>query len=426
MTRATDLERHFVTLVNEARAARGLHALQIEKNLNLAADRHSQWMGIEGVLTHTGAGGSRPTDRIVDAGFNLMSPWKTAENVGYISIDNDGSLMDEVVSLHGLLMDSPGHYANIINTDVTYIGLGLSLGAVDGRSVLFVTQNFANTAGRVDLDLPPRSTLPTGELPVLSLDLMTRAEWLGDFGGNSVPGREGPDKLAASDRADDISTFGGDDKVWGRAGNDWMNGGDGNDSLRGMAGNDVLLGVAGNDVLVGGDGEDTIDGGIGDDRIFGSAGNDVLIGQMGNDVLRGGDGQDTMLGGDGDDLFAGQGGDDWMIGGNGNDSLYGHNGANIHDGGVGADVLVGGAHRDTFIFRAGNGDDIVSRYQPGVDRLMIQSSLVGGDIAGFIADNIAFEGAAVRIDFGGGNAVRVFGYNPLATIDQVLDDILLF
>lgn len=432
MTKATELERHFVSLVNKARAARGLPALQIELNLNLAADRHSEWMAANGVLGHTGAGGSRPTDRMVDAGFDLVSPWKTAENVGYYGIDGDGSLLDEVTALHKALLDSPGHYANVMNADVAYIGLGLASGTINGHKVLFVTQNFAATAGSVDIDLPEGVEPPPGiewpevDLPVLSLDLTTRAEWNAAFDGITVPGSGLADKLVGSDLADDFGASAGDDKAWGRGGNDWMNGGDGNDTLRGAAGNDMLIGLDGDDLLVGGDGQDTIDGGLGADRIFGAGGDDVVIGQTGNDTIRGGDGHDTMLGGDGNDLFAGQGGDDWMVAGAGNDTLYGHNGANIHDGGAGADVLVGGAHRDTFIFRAGNGDDIVSRYQPGIDRLLIDSDLVPDDLAGFLRDNVDFQGMAVRIDFGDGNAIRVFGYNDLTSVDQVLDDILLF
>ena len=432
MAKATELERHFVTLINEARAARGLAPLQIEMNLNLAADRHSEWMAANGVLDHSGAGGSTPTERMVDAGFDLVAPWKTAENIGYHSIDGDGSLLDEVTALHKTLMDSPGHYANIINADVGYIGLGLATGTVRGYTVLFVTQNFAATAGTVDLDLPegvapsPVVEWPEIDLPDLSLDLITRAEWNAAFDGITVPGSALADNVAGTDLADDFGTSGGNDKAWGRGGNDWMNGGDGHDTLRGGVGNDMLIGLAGDDLLVGGDGQDTIDGSGGADRIFGGAGSDVVIGQIGNETLRGGDGQDTMLGGDGNDLFAGQGGDDWMIGGAGNDTLYGHNGANTHDGGAGADVLVGGAHGDSFIFRAGNVDDIVSRYQPGVDRLLIDKDLVPDDLVGFFRDGIEFEGMAVRIDFGNGNAIRVFGYNDLTSIDQVLDDILLF
>ena len=66
--------------------------------------------------------------------------------------------------------------------------------------------------------------------------------------------------------------------------------------------------------IQGGSKADTISGGAGNDSILGNAGNDVLIGDKGNDTLNGGKGNDTLTGGEGKDVFI-------ITGGNGNDVI---------------------------------------------------------------------------------------------------------
>jgi Ca2+-binding RTX toxin-like protein len=125
----------------------------------------------------------------------------------------------------------------------------------------------------------------------------------------------------------------------------------GADNLRGLNGMDArLYGQAGNDTLYGGVGNDYLDGGADDD---------YLSAQPGNDVLNGGAGNDTLYGDDGNDLLDAGSGDDSLFGDNGNDTL---------DGGVGNDSLTGGAGNDIYIFRRGNGTDVVNNYDANVGR----------------------------------------------------------
>lgn len=78
------------------------------------------------------------------------------------------------------------------------------------------------------------------------------------------------------------------------------------------------------------------------EEIRGEAGNDTLFGMGGNDVLRGGRGNDILDGGDGNDRLRGDHGDD---------------------------TLTGGAGRDRFIFNLQGGNDLITDYTDGTDRL---------------------------------------------------------
>jgi Ca2+-binding RTX toxin-like protein len=97
-------------------------------------------------------------------------------------------------------------------------------------------------------------------------------------------------------------------------------------------------------VLIGGNQDDTIEGGAGDDWLSGDAGNDDLDAGAQNDIL---------------------------LGGSGTDGLLGSNGSDILVGGVGIDTLGGGLDDDTYIWRLGDGDDVISGETSGTDVLWI-------------------------------------------------------
>jgi VCBS repeat-containing protein len=110
--------------------------------------------------------------------------------------------------------------------------------------------------------------------------------------GFSVQGTPGDDALSGTALGDSIQALGGNDSVFGRAGDDTLDLGAGDDFADGGDGNDTLLGGAGNDVLGGGAGVDQLSGGAGDDYLGGGPGNDL--------PLQGGAGNDTYLFGAGD------------------------------------------------------------------------------------------------------------------------------
>ena len=92
----------------------------------------------------------------------------------------------------------------------------------------------------------------------------------------------------------DLSTGGGDNRVFA---------GDGNDELYAYQ-NDRLYGEGGNDILDAsqGKGGNTLDGGSGDDKLFAGT-NDTLIGGDGDDTLFAGLGGNSLTGGNGKDTF---------------------------------------------------------------------------------------------------------------------------
>lgn len=97
----------------------------------------------------------------------------------------------------------------------------------------------------------------------------------------------------------------------------------------------------------------------GNDTLTGTSNNDYIIGRAGNDNLYGSAGSDTLYGDEGDDDLYGGDNDDELNGGEGNDRLYGNAGDDILDGGVGDDELNGDAGNDTYVYRLGDGNDII-------------------------------------------------------------------
>ncbi|WP_293266580.1 calcium-binding protein, partial [Neptunomonas sp.] len=112
---------------------------------------------------------------------------------------------------------------------------------------------------------------------------------------------EGADTIIGYAGDDIINSLGGNDNLQGQGGNDTLSGGDGDDSIQGKSGNDVISGDAGNDTIYGQEGDDVLNGGAGKDRLIGGYGNDILHGGSGiGDFLSGDAGNDTYLFGAGD------------------------------------------------------------------------------------------------------------------------------
>ncbi len=101
----------------------------------------------------------------------------------------------------------------------------------------------------------------------------------------------------------DISTLLAATLVQGNTNTSPLNGSSGNDKLLGMNGNDTLVALAGSDFLFAGEGDDSLEGGEGDDWLYGEAGGDKLQGGSNNDHLIGGIGNDYLYGGLGNDTY---------------------------------------------------------------------------------------------------------------------------
>ena len=125
-------------------------------------------------------------------------------------------------------------------------------------------------------------------------------------------------------------------------------------------------------------------------------GNDVLSGLGGHDLLNGGNGADMLHGGTGNDILIGENGNDLLFGGDGRDVLAGGNGNDLLDGGAGADI---------FQFGKGGGQDTVSDFEVGVDRLALEAGI---GVAGSQTSDVNGDGVldtTVAFTNGGGSAV---------------------
>jgi Ca2+-binding RTX toxin-like protein len=191
----------------------------------------------------------------------------------------------------------------------------------------------------------------------------------GSAGADEMHGRAGNDYLWGGD---------GDDFLFGEQGNDTLSGGAGSDRLDGGSGDDVLYGGAGADMLIGGDGFDTISYATSSQSVyvnlatntgvFGEAqgdtfsGIDKVVGSVNSDGLFADDSGVVLDGGAGHDLLVGGAGLDVLIGGTGDDTL---------EGGLGLDILTGGIGADCFVSNWNDGPDIVTDFQPGVDKIVL-------------------------------------------------------
>jgi Ca2+-binding RTX toxin-like protein len=226
----------------------------------------------------------------------------------------------------------------------------------------------------------------------------------------------GADVISGSAGRDVVAAGSGDDLVAGNAGNDVLHGNDGNDTLDGGAGNDVLFGGWGNDVLRAGSGLDVIDGGVGFDTLdfskFGAAvqvnlgavgveamsGSAALADVMSIEAVRGTSAGDTLSAGATGATLDGAGGYDILNGGVGADTLLGGAGNDRLTGGTGKDVLTGGSGSDTLVFGAVWGQDTITDFARGKDKIALQG--VDG-LKSFAALSISALGADADIAFGG-------------------------
>lgn len=108
-----DLERQVIDLTNQRRADNGCPPLANNNRLHAAALGHSVDMANNDYFSHTSLDGSSMSDRIDRQGYSWR---RLAENIAA------GYPTPQAV-VEGW-MNSPGHRANILNCDLTEIGVG--------------------------------------------------------------------------------------------------------------------------------------------------------------------------------------------------------------------------------------------------------------------------------------------------------------
>ena len=108
-------EQDLVARVNTFRAARGLPTLAVSDTLAAAAKWMSVDMGSRNYFAHTSLDGRSPTQRMADAGYPAFGTW-TGEDLA-------AGFTTTAEVLNGWI-NSPAHYAVLINPQYHAIGVG--------------------------------------------------------------------------------------------------------------------------------------------------------------------------------------------------------------------------------------------------------------------------------------------------------------
>ncbi|MBE9059440.1 CAP domain-containing protein [cf. Phormidesmis sp. LEGE 11477] len=248
-------EQEVLKLTNNFRQRNGLKPLSLDQNLEKAADAHTKAMATDDFFSHTGKDGSEPWDRAERAGYES----------GFVGENIAAGYGTPKAVVDGWI-DSPGHRANMLESDYNEIGLGHYLLENDTGSVnynnywtqLFGKGEVTETAAKS----PPESSPNPAPSPTPEPTFNSRSVIKGSAGNDKLVG-DANNQILVGKRGDDI--------LDGRGGNDKLRGGGGNDQLFGNQGNDVLLGGGGRDLLQGtsrnGSNEkDILTGGGGGDR----------------------------------------------------------------------------------------------------------------------------------------------------------------
>lgn len=147
-----DVEKAILKYTNVERKSQGLSTLTWDAKLATVARDHSLDMVENDFFSHDNLKGEDPTDRAIRHGYNVHTelgggwysdeiaenigqmPTGNVEGMGYVSSDADSIGKAHVESW----MDSPGHRANILNSQYNILGVGC---AYDGLYYT-CTQNF--------------------------------------------------------------------------------------------------------------------------------------------------------------------------------------------------------------------------------------------------------------------------------------------
>jgi uncharacterized protein YkwD len=129
--RTVDLDSAHVTeelvaLHNQVRAAEKLGRLEVNKNLQAAAEAHARDMAARHKMTHAGSDGSTPSSRILYRGYRMR---RCGENIAFGPRTCEAAMKG--------WMNSPKHKTNVLG-NFTQIGAGYAI-ARDGTPFWCVT-----------------------------------------------------------------------------------------------------------------------------------------------------------------------------------------------------------------------------------------------------------------------------------------------
>jgi uncharacterized protein YkwD len=131
-------------LLNDARRSAGIPALEAHRELAEVAEAHSRDMTESGFFGHLSPTNGDPAARVRKRGLGFVL---IAENVGR------GSTAEEV---NAMLLDSPGHRANALDPNLTYVGIGVVVDRRQGQTQVVATEEFGGVAKSIDTRAAPK------------------------------------------------------------------------------------------------------------------------------------------------------------------------------------------------------------------------------------------------------------------------------
>jgi hypothetical protein len=299
------------TLDGEAR-----QVLAPNQLLHDAAEAHSDWMLATDTFSHTGVGGSRPGDRMADAGYLFEGRYASGENITYRgstgTIDLD-TLMEDYH--HKDLFLSSGHRVNMLHDFYREIGVSQQEGVFTSNGRDFnagiVTENFALSGSSVfvtgvvytDSDSDGFYSIGEGQanVAVEAGGTTMRSAAAGGYAIELAPAANVTVTLGSITLRVDVA--GGNGKLDLVGGDDVFTSVD--TTLVSAAGSLTALGVgdinltghAGGDLLKGNSGDNVLDGGTGSDTVY------YDISQAGVTITRNSDGSIRVQSSEGDDTL---------------------------------------------------------------------------------------------------------------------------
>jgi uncharacterized protein YkwD len=124
-----DLEARMLEMVNAERAKKRLKPLAADPQLAEVARAHSRDMFARGYFSHVTPEGKDPFDRM------------RADDVRFLAAGENLALAPTLPGAYQLLMNSPGHRANMLRPQFGRLGIGVLDGGARG---LMITQDFRN------------------------------------------------------------------------------------------------------------------------------------------------------------------------------------------------------------------------------------------------------------------------------------------
>ena len=313
---------------------------------------------------------------------------------GSDTIDNSDGGTDRVVFGVG-----------VAAADLLFTKVGNDLRVLLGSDTLTVTNWFVGTSNQLSFVLADGSAVPV------------QVSVLGTSGNDSLTGTASGDLMSGLAGNDTLDGLAGDDTLKGGTGSDTLRGGQNNDTYvfnrgdgadtvyddyrtppvyvsqgywasdaysswwvdtsywtaearndggadaltfgAGISASDLAISVSGNDLIVGvkDPANPTATFAQLTDRITLQGWMDPL--NRIETVQVGGVNRTLAIGSASNDTLNGTSGNEWLVGLAGNDALNGNAGNDVLDGAAGNDTLTGGAGSDTYLFRRGDGQDLI-------------------------------------------------------------------